>query len=132
VQSTSTENLLTAFAHFFPNLKEVGSYINGEMVVGSGDTIQLFDPATGEKSLSYPDGGAEVVAQASAAAVRAQKEWWALTHVARGRVMFAIANEIRKEIEPLARLESIAAGKPIRDCRSSSTTAVGQTSSTAM
>jgi len=117
VKSSDTENLLSAFAYFFPNLKEVGSYINGELVVGTGDVIQLFDPATGEKSISYPDGGAEVVAQASAAAVRAQKEWWSLTHAARGRVMFAIANEIRKEIEPLARLESIAAGKPIRDCR---------------
>ncbi|MHB9838331.1 aldehyde dehydrogenase family protein [Paraburkholderia terrae] len=117
MQANQSENLLTAFAHYFPNSKEMGSFVDGELVAGKGEQIQLFDPATGEKSMSYADGGAEIVALASEVAQRAQKEWWALTHAARGRVMFAIAREIRAEIEPLARLESIAAGKPIRDCR---------------
>jgi acyl-CoA reductase-like NAD-dependent aldehyde dehydrogenase len=112
-----SENVFSVFQKFFPGATTVGSWVNGELVTGKGDTVQLFDPATGEKSLAYADGGEAIVELAAAAAVRAQKEWWALTHAGRGRVMFAIANEIRKEVETLARLESVAAGKPIRDCR---------------
>ncbi|MFT0171391.1 aldehyde dehydrogenase family protein [Paraburkholderia mimosarum] len=115
--SKNAENLLAAFQHFFPNAKAIGSYVGGELIEGAGEAIQLFDAATGEESLSYKDGGAAVVEQAAAAAERAQKQWWALTHAARGRVMFEIAREIRKEAENIARLESLGSGKPIRDCR---------------
>ncbi|ALP67912.1 aldehyde dehydrogenase family protein [Paraburkholderia caribensis] len=115
--SNNAEDLLVAFQHFFPQAKTIGSYVGGELVEGAGETIQLFDAATGEKSIAYKDGGAAVVEQAAAAAVRAQKQWWALTHAARGRVMFEIARQVRAEAEALARLESLGSGKPIRDCR---------------
>ncbi|MGT2476168.1 aldehyde dehydrogenase family protein [Paraburkholderia terrae] len=115
--SKNAEDLLVAFQHFFPNAKTIGSYIGGELVEGAGETIQLFDAATGDESIAYKDGGAAVVEQAAAAAVRAQKQWWALTHAARGRVMFEIAREVRAEAEAIARLESLGSGKPIRDCR---------------
>ncbi|BCZ83887.1 aldehyde dehydrogenase [Paraburkholderia terrae] len=115
--SKNAEDLLAAFQHFFPNAKTIGSYVGGELVEGAGETIQLFDAATGDESIAYKDGGAAVVEQAAAAAVRAQKQWWALTHAARGRVMFEIAREVRAEAEAIARLESLGSGKPIRDCR---------------
>ncbi|MFP3551756.1 aldehyde dehydrogenase family protein [Paraburkholderia sp. SIMBA_049] len=115
--SKNAEDLLVAFQHFFPNAKTIGSYVGGELVEGAGETIQLFDAATGNESIAYKDGGAAVVEQAAAAAVRAQKQWWALTHAARGRVMFEIAREVRAEAEAIARLESLGSGKPIRDCR---------------
>lgn len=117
MEHNAAEQLLAAFAHFFPNAKTIGSYVGGELIEGAGDTIQLYDAATGKPSLAYKDGGAAVVEQAAAAATRAQKQWWALTHAARGRVMFEIAREIRKEAEQIARLESLGSGKPIRDCR---------------
>ncbi|KXU86088.1 aldehyde dehydrogenase [Caballeronia megalochromosomata] len=117
MEYNAAEQLLGAFAHFFPNAKTIGSYVGGELIEGAGDTIQLHDAATGKPSLAYKDSGAAVVEQAAAAATRAQKQWWALTHAARGRVMFEIAREIRKEAEPIARLESLGSGKPIRDCR---------------
>ncbi|MFM0337117.1 aldehyde dehydrogenase family protein [Paraburkholderia fungorum] len=110
-------HLLAAFTHFFPGAKTIGSYVGGELVAGTGDDIQLYNPATGKASLAYQDGGAAIVAQAAEAAERAQKAWWALTHAARGRVMFAIARELRADVESIARLESIGSGKPIRDCR---------------
>ena len=115
--SKNAEDLLVAFQHFFPNAKTIGSYVGGELVEGAGETIQLFDAATGDESIAYKDGGVAVVEQAAAAAVRAQKQWWALTHAARGRVMFEIAREVRAEAEAIARLESLGSGKPIRDCR---------------
>ncbi|EEE08471.1 aldehyde dehydrogenase family protein [Burkholderia multivorans] len=109
--------LLDAFRQFFPGAQTVGSYVNGELVEGRGDTIELFDAATGEPSLAYRDGGAEIVALAAAAAQAAQRQWWALTHAARGRTMFDVAREVRSHAEALARLESLGSGKPIRDCR---------------
>ncbi|MDR5882798.1 aldehyde dehydrogenase family protein [Caballeronia sp. LZ032] len=117
MEHNAAEQLLAAFAHFFPNAKTIGSYVDGELIEGAGELIQLHDAATGKPSLAYRDGGAAVVEQAATAAARAHKQWWALTHAARGRVMFEIAREVRKEAEAIARLESLGSGKPIRDCR---------------
>lgn len=117
MENNAAETLLAAFTYFFPGAKSVGSYVGGELVEGSGDTIQLYDAATGRPSLAYKDGGAAVVEVAAAAADKAQKQWWALTHAARGRVMFEIARELRKDVESIARLEALGSGKPIRDCR---------------
>ncbi|WP_277183963.1 aldehyde dehydrogenase family protein [Caballeronia sp. BR00000012568055] len=117
MEHSIADNLLKAFQHFFPGAQTVGSYVNGELVEGQGDTIQLYDAATGEKSIAYKDGGAEIVALAASAAQQAQKQWWAVAHAARGRIMFDVAREVRQHAEPLARLESLGSGKPIRDCR---------------
>ena len=113
MENNAAENLLAAFAHFFPGAKTIGSFVGGELVEGTGELIQLYDAATGKPSLAYKDGGAAVVELAADAAQRAQKQWWALTHAARGRVMFEIARELRKDAESIARLESLGSGKPI-------------------
>jgi acyl-CoA reductase-like NAD-dependent aldehyde dehydrogenase len=117
MEYNAAENLLAAFAQFFPHAKTIGSFVGGELVEGTGERVQLYDAATGKPSLAYRDGGAAIVELAAAAAQHAQKQWWSLTHAARGRVMFDIARELRQHTEPLARLESLGSGKPIRDCR---------------
>lgn len=61
--------------------------------------------------------GAEVAKQACIAAREAQKTWWSLTHAARGRILYAVAANVRAHNEPLAMLESMSQGKPIRDSR---------------
>ena len=76
-----------------------------------------MNPATGKEFLSYADAGAALVARAAEAASAAQREWAALPHAQRGRVMFEIGRVVRAHLEPLAQLESLSAGKPIRDCR---------------
>ncbi len=115
--SHSPESLLDAFQAIFPQADDIGSYIAGRLVPGRGDPIQLYNPATGEKSLCYRDGGVELIGDATAAARLAQKQWWAMTHAARGRVLYAIGQKIRAHNEPLARIESISTGKAIRDSR---------------
>ncbi|WP_375508772.1 aldehyde dehydrogenase family protein, partial [uncultured Caballeronia sp.] len=95
MDDNAAENLLAAFAHFFPNAKTIGSYVGGELIEGTGELIQLYDAATGKPSLSYKDGGAAIVDIAADAAQRAQKQWWAMTHAARGRVMFGFYDRIR-------------------------------------
>lgn len=114
---TDTEQLLAAFAVFFPGADGVGSYVNGQLVAGTGAPVTLHNAATGQPVLSYPDAGPAVVEQAIAAATAAQRQWWSLTHAGRGRVMFQIGQQIRAHAEPLAVLEALNAGKPIRDCR---------------
>jgi len=115
--TNSTEQLLAALAPFFPQARTVGSYVGGRWLEGHGPAIGLVNPATGTSVMSYPDAGADVVAQAAQAAIVGQREWVALSHAQRGRVMFEIGRQIRAHLEPLAQLESLSAGKPIRDCR---------------
>mgnify|MGYP000695557480 CR=1 FL=1 len=94
-----------------------GSWVDGELVEGKGETVSLVNPATGQAFMEYRDAGEAVVAAAAEAARRAQKQWWGLTASARGRLMWACADKIRAVAESLAQLESVSAGKPIRDCR---------------
>lgn len=96
---------------------DFGSWIAGQLVVGEGKPIRLINPATGGELLSYQDAGAAVVAQAADAAAKAQQQWWAMTASARGRVLWQCGQTLREKHESLAQLESLSAGKPIRDCR---------------
>ncbi|WP_271274339.1 aldehyde dehydrogenase family protein [Aliamphritea hakodatensis] len=94
-----------------------GSWVNGAMRMGNGEAISLINPATGAEFMSYADAGEAVVEDAAAAASAAQKQWWALPASARARAMWACSIKVREHAEALARLESVSAGKPVRDCR---------------
>ncbi|CCN83504.1 putative betaine aldehyde dehydrogenase [Vibrio nigripulchritudo SFn27] len=94
-----------------------GSWINGELVQGQGDDISLTNPATGGSFLTYKDAGESLVDAAADTAQRAQKAWWSLTAFARAQVMWKCGEAIRQHADDLAWLESISAGKPVRDCR---------------
>lgn len=112
----ATEQLLAAFAAFFPDT-QIGSYVGGAILPGDGADIALIDPATGQRFLSYQDAGEHVTAAAAQAALEGQRTWAALSHAERGRTMHAAGRLLREHIEPLAQLECMSAGKPIRDCR---------------
>ncbi|WP_315737555.1 MULTISPECIES: aldehyde dehydrogenase family protein [unclassified Bradyrhizobium] len=109
--------LRAATLPFWPDLEAVGSHVGGDLIVGDGATVSVNDPATGRLLFSYADAGADVAAKAAAAAVAGQAEWANLTAAGRGRVMQAVARAILAAAEPLAHLESLSAGKPIRDTR---------------
>lgn len=93
------------------------SLINGALVDGTGDTITLIDPYTEQPLAAYPDAGAELAIEACVAAKAAQTQWAALSGAARGLVMQDIARTVLAHAEPLATIEALVAGKPIRDCR---------------
>ena len=95
---------------------DVQSWIGGALVAGGGKELELTDPATGQVFARYRDAGPEVVAQAADAAIAAQRVWWAKTASERGRIMVEIGRQIRAHAEPLAQLEAMASGRPIRDC----------------
>lgn len=96
----------------------VQSLVSGELRDGGGCAITLEDPYTQTALTSYADCGVELAAQACQAASIAQVAWGKDTSAARrGEIMQDIAHEVKANVEPLAKLEALVAGKPIRDCR---------------
>lgn len=96
---------------------EIGSFVDGQMVNGSGDELSLTDPSSGKVFATFKDADQSVIDAAMDAAAKAQKEWMKLTASARGRVMFEIGREIRVHADQIAEIESRSAGRPIRDIR---------------
>ena len=97
--------------------KDIGSLVAGEILPGSGESVELVDPATGKVFLTYADAGPAVIDAAMDAAQVAQARWAALTASARGRVMWEIGRLLREHAAAIAELESRTAGQPIRDTR---------------
>jgi acyl-CoA reductase-like NAD-dependent aldehyde dehydrogenase len=95
----------------------VGSFIAGDILPGEGASLDLTNPADGRVFLSYADAGPAAVDAAMEAARPAQSAWWAMSAAARGRAMSEVARLVRENIEALAELETLSAGKPIRDTR---------------
>ncbi len=96
---------------------QVGSLVAGAILPGTGAPLDLTNPADGRVILSFADAGAAVVDAAMQAARPAQRAWWAMTAAARGRAMWEVARLVRHHAEALAELETLSAGKPIRDTR---------------
>ncbi len=96
--------------------KTYSMYINGEFVPSvSGKVFPIYEPAT-EEILAYaPEGNAEDVNRAVAAARHAFDDggWRDVTAQERGRILFRIADKIRAESAMLAELEARNCGKPI-------------------
>ncbi|GJD37368.1 aldehyde dehydrogenase family protein [Methylobacterium aerolatum] len=95
----------------------IGSVIAGEVIAGNGPSLDLVNPADGKVLASFADAGPAVVDAAMAAARDGQRAWWAMSAAARGRAMMAVAALVRRHAEALAELETLSAGKPIRDTR---------------
>lgn len=95
----------------------LSNWIDGDLCAGTGTAIELYDPVTGGHLMSYLDGEQIAIEKAVSAASRAQVQWMSLTASERGRRMYAAAQGLLGHEEPLAQLESLIAGKPIRDCR---------------
>jgi aminomuconate-semialdehyde/2-hydroxymuconate-6-semialdehyde dehydrogenase len=89
-------------------------FIDGAFVEpASGAYFDDVDPATGAPYALVPDGNAEDVERAVAAAKRAFPAW-SQTHTAeRSRILLAIADGIERELDQLARIESQDNGKPV-------------------
>jgi acyl-CoA reductase-like NAD-dependent aldehyde dehydrogenase len=93
----------------------VGSFVAGEVLPSIGGALDLVNPADGQVFLTYADAGAPVVDAAMTAARDGQRAWWRMTASARGRAMWEVARLIRAQAVELAELETLSAGKPIRD-----------------
>ncbi len=82
--------------------------------VGAATTFDVMNPASGEVLAQVPAGGAAEVDRAAQAARRAFDEGWRdVTAQERGRILFRLAEVVRREAARLAELETLNSGKPI-------------------
>jgi betaine-aldehyde dehydrogenase len=91
-------------------------YINGEFVESASKKyFTVVDPSTEEVMAEVPEANAEDVNRAVAAAKAAFDcgAWPQTTAQDRGRILFRLAERIRKEAPHLAELEARNSGKPI-------------------
>lgn len=91
-------------------------YINGEFVESEGGAPrEIYNPANGEVIALAQDATVEDTRKAIRAARKAfdQVPWYEYTAQRRGRILFQVAEGIRRERSKLARLESVNSGKPI-------------------
>jgi acyl-CoA reductase-like NAD-dependent aldehyde dehydrogenase len=109
--------VLDALALELAGAEAPASLVAGALVGGRGETIAVEDPAAGAPAFAYPDAGAEVAADALAAASEGARDWQKLSASARGEVLWRAAGLVRGVAEKLATLEAASTGKPIRDAR---------------
>ncbi|NEA98743.1 aldehyde dehydrogenase family protein [Streptomyces sp. SID13726] len=89
-------------------------FVDGKFLDGSTDAlIDVVDPSTENVVARVPEGTAEDIDLAVAAAVRAKAGWARLVPKARSEVLHAVADRVAEHAEPLARLESANTGKPL-------------------
>lgn len=97
---------------------ETRLFIDGRFVeAGDGGTFDTNNPATGATLAAVSHAGGDDVARAVQAARRAQQPWADSPIAERSRVLRRTAELIERNAETLATLESLDAGKPIRDSR---------------
>jgi betaine-aldehyde dehydrogenase len=97
-------------------LLDASHWIDGQpLAPAGGDSFETVNPAAGEMLGRVAVAGAAEVAQAVAAAPRAQPAWAALTGAERGRILRRAADLLRTRNAALARLETLDTGKPIAE-----------------
>jgi len=91
--------------------------IDGKWVEAqSGETLDVFDPATGEVIARVAAAGAADVDRAVAAARRAFDggRWSRLTPAERGRLIWRLADLLERDAAKFARLDCLDNGKPLK------------------
>ncbi|MFF9347004.1 aldehyde dehydrogenase family protein [Streptomyces sp. NPDC014734] len=114
----STSGAVTARAALdaaFP--QGLGSFVDGRVVTGRGETVRLTAAATGEGFADYADAGAEGAGSVLASAVRGAEVWAATDPFERAAILREVSRTIGEHTEELALLESATTGKPVRDTR---------------
>ncbi|MBX3373004.1 MAG: aldehyde dehydrogenase [Phycisphaeraceae bacterium] len=100
-------------------MKQILNLIGGTLCgAASGRTMADIEPATGLTYGTLADSDTADVAQAVAAAKEAFPAWSALGRTRRSQYLMQLAALVERDLELLARMESIDTGKPIALARS--------------
>jgi len=98
---------------------KIRNFVNGEFVEPlDGKYLDNIEPATGKPYSLVPDSDARDVELAVAAAEKAFPSWSKTSASDRSRILLRIADLIERDLEKLARAESIDTGKPLSLARS--------------
>ena len=99
-------------------MDSIDNYIGGEFVKPvSGEYLDNFEPATGEVYSLIPDSDERDVQTAVDAAKRAFPVWSMTPPEKRFEILMRLVSLIERDLEELARAESIDNGKPLKLAR---------------
>ena len=101
--------------------KDIGHWLNGRAVAGSGRYGDVFNPAVGERAARVALASAAEVDAAVQAARAALPGWAGTTPLRRARVMFKLKELIERDMDHLADLVSAEHGKTVADAKGSIT-----------
>src|SRR5512140_2566323 len=100
-------------------MQEALNFIDGKAAPSAcGEWLEDVDPATGEVYARVASSDTRDVDAAVAAAVRAFPAWAAAGAAQRSKLLRRIARLIERDLEALARAESVDSGKPLSAARS--------------
>ncbi len=100
-------------------VEQITNFIDGQFVEPVGDRyLENIEPATGKPYSEVPDSDARDVELAVTAAEKAFASWSRTSAGDRSRILLRIADLIERDLEKLARAESIDTGKPLSLARS--------------
>jgi aminomuconate-semialdehyde/2-hydroxymuconate-6-semialdehyde dehydrogenase len=98
---------------------EIRNYLGGKLQPAlSAGWLDCHEPATAKVYARIPDSGAADVEAAVAAAASAFPAWSSLPAAERSRWLLKLADLIERDLEKLARAESVDTGKPVDLARS--------------
>jgi len=101
-----------------PNVDTWGTFINGDFrPATSGKTFPTFNPGNGEIIAYLAESDEEDIEAAVRAALAAFPAWKRRTGAARAKLLIKLAQLVEANAAKLAELESLNAGKPIRDSK---------------
>jgi aminomuconate-semialdehyde/2-hydroxymuconate-6-semialdehyde dehydrogenase len=95
-------------------LPAIKNFINGEFLEPIGGAyLDNIEPATGQPYSRVPDSDAQDVERAVTAAEKAFEGWSKTPAAERSKILLRMADLIERDLQKLARAESIDTGKPI-------------------
>ena len=95
-------------------MQDVLNFIDGRHASAvSGEWLDDVDPATGETYARVASSDGRDVDRAVAAALHAFPAWSATPALERSKLMRRLARLIERDLDSLARFESIDSGKPL-------------------
>jgi acyl-CoA reductase-like NAD-dependent aldehyde dehydrogenase len=87
--------------------------IGGEQVAGSGDPLEVENPATEEAIATVRLPSEEQIDAAIAAAGEAKRDWGRTPAVERGKMLHEVATRLRARTDELAEAMTLEGGKPL-------------------
>jgi len=88
-------------------------YIHGEWHAGSGDRVEVINPATAEPLATVPDGGQAELDRAVESAREGLAVWRETHPRVRGQVLFRIAEMLKERAQEFAEMYSLNSGGSI-------------------
>src|ERR671931_276186 len=98
-------------------VQQYKNLVGGKWVDGSGGTMEVINPATGETIAEVPRCSAEDVDRAVETAKAALPDWLEKTPKDRSELLHKLADVLEENAAELAQLESLNVGKPLMASR---------------